>query len=422
MTTFVAAASASAVTYDLSTPQKAFDLFNKTMYDGDPAALKAVAIFPPNTDDLFKGFVKRGQALAAARRAVSEKFGITAVQNYSRLIDSPYPMPTKMLVAGNTAKLIVASDDEQANAIPVQEFKKTGSQWQVPITRPDTTKAVLDKTRFALKVEALVIAGFTKQLTGGEFKTNDDAAAALNSRITTVNKSGDPESHEAVHVARWFKYGLGVEKDLSIAYALSNAAAAEGDTDAMVDTGRYLEDGEGTPKDPAAAFKWFQKAANAKHGEGQLRLGLCYQKGIGTPKDPAKALPLLNEALKTYDRTLSYLGDTYRDGLGVKADDAKALDYYEKSAKKNKSGYAMCQAGNCYERGRGLAKDAKKAVVWYTRSAQLGDEDGMYELARHMEAGEGTIKNPKGAREWYEKAAKEGSKEAAAWLKSHPGK
>ena len=418
--TFVAAASGA--TFDLSTPEKANALCIKAFYDGDAGALKAAGYFAPGFDDLFKAFVKRGQALAAARQAVADKFGFLAVKDYDRLLDRPLPMPTKMLVTGDTAKLIVASDEGQSVIIPVAEFKKTNGQWQQLITDTNAPKAATEKRRLAVHVEALVIEGFAKDLAAGKYAKTEAAAAALSSSIASLNKSGDPESHEAVHVARWFKFGLGVDRDFPLAYTLFCDAAAQGDADAMVDAGRSCEDGEGTPKNPAAAFKWYQKAADAKNGEGQLRLGVCYQKGVGTPKDPAKGLMLLNEAVKSYDWTLNYLGDTYRDGLGVKADDAKALNYYEKSAKKNKSGYAMYEAGRCYDRGHAVPKDAKKAVVWYSRSAKEGNENGLCELARHMEAGDGTIKNPTGARTWYEKAAKEGSKDAAAWVKAHPAK
>jgi hypothetical protein len=67
------------------------------------------------------------------------------------------------------------------------------------------------------------------------------------------------------------------------------AAAAKGDTDAMVKLGCSYSLGSGVSKDQAKAALWFSKAAEGGDTSAMYRLGMLYWAGRGVPQDFVEA-------------------------------------------------------------------------------------------------------------------------------------
>ena len=75
----------------------------------------------------------------------------------------------------------------------------------------------------------------------------------------------------------FYHEGLGVEQDLSQAFAWTKRAAEHGDWDAQYNLAEFYEEGIGTAADLAQAKYWYQQAAGQNHS---LALKKCQELGI----------------------------------------------------------------------------------------------------------------------------------------------
>jgi TPR repeat protein len=133
---------------------------------------------------------------------------------------------------------------------------------------------------------------------------------------------------------------------LGEAVRLVEAAAALGDTAAMVELGdAYSTDTQGVPQDEATAMRWYRKAAERGNAEGMVRLGGMYEMGVE----------------------------------GVEADDGEAAKWFQKAAELNDAS-AMYDLGTLYESGQGVPKSVEKAKEWYGKSAGLGNTEAKKKL------------------------------------------
>ncbi len=86
-----------------------------------------------------------------------------------------------------------------------------------------------------------------------------------------------------------YRFGWGVDKDMSVALRWFEAAAAQDHAAAQSELGKMHKDGRGVPADAAEAVKWFERAAYGGEGVAQLNLGRMYLRGNGVEKDAAAA-------------------------------------------------------------------------------------------------------------------------------------
>lgn len=78
-------------------------------------------------------------------------------------------------------------------------------------------------------------------------------------------------------VGYFYYEGLGVEKDLSQAFAWTKRAAEHGDWDAQCNLAEFYEEGIGTEADLDMAKYWYQQAAKQNH---DVALEKCRELGI----------------------------------------------------------------------------------------------------------------------------------------------
>jgi TPR repeat protein len=104
------------------------------------------------------------------------------------------------------------------------------------------------------------------------------------------------------------------------------AAAAKGDTDAMVKLGCSYSLGSGVVKDRAKAALWFSKAADAGNTSGMVHLGMLHENiGFGVPHDESQAAAWYRKAADLGDTSAMYrLGVLCWAGRGVPQDFVEA--------------------------------------------------------------------------------------------------
>lgn len=121
---------------------------------------------------------------------------------------------------------------------------------------------------------------------GGEaYKRGDFAAAAT--EFKPLAERGD---HRAMYaLGSMYAAGLGVDKDLNMAFTLFHEAAKYGRVDAMYKLGLMYEEGLATNQDFRRALRYYQKSAREGYPLSQYRFGLMYARGKGVSQNPVTA-------------------------------------------------------------------------------------------------------------------------------------
>lgn len=148
------------------------------------------------------------------------------------------------------------------------------------------------------------------------------------------------------NIAKYYKNGTGVEKDINKALEMFTKSAEKGHSGAMWDLARMYRYGDSVEQNGETAIEWYKKAA--EKGETEC---------------------------------LAEIAAIYRDGKIVQRDIDKAVHYYKLAAEKGNSG-ALCSLGKLYEYGTGVEKNIHKAIYWYRKAANKGDNDAKNCLIR----------------------------------------
>lgn len=230
-----------------------------------------------------------------------------------------------------------------------------------------------------------------------------EKAATLDVVSAQILLAEQLRSREPAEALRWFR-----------------AAAENGQTEAMTQTGLMLSNGHGvTAPDLRSAVAWFERAASAGDTDAMVALAECLIHGKGVDKNPGKAVALLQPAI-AFNHPLAFnlLGDLYSRGVGVPRDDREALRLFERGAALG-SGDAIANVGLFHLQGRTIPRDPAKAVGIWRDGAARGFAACMVNLAKAELAGTGTARDPASAREWFIAAARAGHPEAIAWCREN---
>lgn len=123
-----------------------------------------------------------------------------------------------------------------------------------------------------------------------------DHKAAYEAWLPLANRGDVAAMRNIGHLYRW---GQGVEKDISQAIHWYRMAAEKGFSRAQANLAAiYLQGDEGTPVNYEEAHKWFAAAAVQNLAVAQYNLGLMYELGLGVEKNEARALGWYNLAAK----------------------------------------------------------------------------------------------------------------------------
>jgi TPR repeat protein len=99
--------------------------------------------------------------------------------------------------------------------------------------------------------------------------------------------NGDPLAH--YRLGRMYALGLGVEKNIVIAFELFRKSALAGNDKAQYHLGKSYADGCDVKQDYHEAAKWYELAANQWNASAQNNLGILYLKGLGVIQDQIQA-------------------------------------------------------------------------------------------------------------------------------------
>eukprot|EP00933_Yihiella_yeosuensis_P034541 TRINITY_DN28015_c0_g1_i1.p1 TRINITY_DN28015_c0_g1~~TRINITY_DN28015_c0_g1_i1.p1 ORF type:complete len:406 (+),score=71.90 TRINITY_DN28015_c0_g1_i1:46-1263(+) len=203
--------------------------------------------------------------------------------------------------------------------------------------------------------------------------------------------------------------GEGCEADEETGLYFLRAAAEEGfalaqHSVAMV----YLKGASSEGKDLISGSYWLKQAANNGHAASQNLLGRMLLDGAdGIMQNQtwaafyfkAAALQGTAEAAEAYGEMLRY-------GIGIPKDEAQAVIFLESAAKDDDP--EACYALGCMHRvGEGIQKDASTAIEWFAKAAELGHADAAEELGVMYLTGEGVSKVDEAGSAYYFRIASE---------------
>ena len=198
-------------------------------------------------------------------------------------------------------------------------------------------------------------------------------------------RSGNVEAQ--MFVAKAFREGVIVEKNMQQAVAWYTQAAKRGNFEAQFQAARILHSGgDGVKRQLEAAVKLYRAAAKRGHPGAQNWLGYAYQHGHGVVKDFNVAADWYqNAAEQGYADAFNNLGLMHLVGKGAPQDHAKAAELFQKAADQG-HGFAMNNLAGMYEVGWGVQRDQDKAKELYLSASLTGNPSAIENLKRLGEA------------------------------------
>lgn len=177
-----------------------------------------------------------------------------------------------------------------------------------------------------------------------------------------------------------FQYGIGLEKDPTLALHSYRKAAAQKHADAHYNIGLCFHLGQGVDKDVNKMVEHFQQAAAQGHVKAQNSLAICYLTGRWVVKDIKMGLRFLYKAVdEGHADAQNNLGFCYQYGIGMHQNLEQAFRYYQQAALQGLED-AQYAVGLCYYGGRGVAKDFIKAISYFAMAAVQGRADALNQL------------------------------------------
>ena len=272
----------------------------------------------------------------------------------------------------------------------------------------------------------------------GRFTEKPDPDSAVSWWKKAVAEGDAPSMN---FLARFFdgQMGFPEKKDLALVLKYYGAAAAAGDTSAMVNLGSRLLTGDPKLRDEKQGKEWLAKAIKAKESAGYLALG-SYLENI--KKNPEAAFAEYGKGAEAgqVDCMLRAATMLFK-AEGTKKDEARGTELFEKAAvagsaqahlelaaiifNKEKpdigAGYAhLLTASNAglafaqnelglfYLSGKLGVADLSAAVSWFNRAAQAGFGAAQNNLAALYERGTGVEQSYEKAGQLYALAAQQG--------------
>ncbi|MGM9869014.1 MAG: tetratricopeptide repeat protein [Sodaliphilus sp.] len=161
-----------------------------------------------------------------------------------------------------------------------------------------------------------------------------------------LNAANKGDDYGMWNIAKHYKNGNGIEKNLEKAIEMFEKSANTGHVGAMMDLARIYRDGDEVPQNGDLAIKWYKKAADA------------------------------NE-----ESALFELAKIYRQGSLIDKNIDKAIHYYKIAAERGNAS-AMVAIGRIHEDGENGNQNVYKAVYWYRKAAAKGNREAIQNLSR----------------------------------------
>lgn len=179
-----------------------------------------------------------------------------------------------------------------------------------------------------------------------------------------------------------------------------------GDSRAQYELAKSYREGRGVPKDLSAATRWFGAACKQGHGMACEALGSNHDLGQGGAENPATLVKIFQQGCGegAAEGCLEF-AKALENGVGVQADPKKALFSYEKAC--NAGIPAACHhAALLYASGRGASKDMARAAALLERACGGGETAACSSVSRMLFFGIGIPKDETKAKLLYKEARK----------------
>ena len=150
-------------------------------------------------------------------------------------------------------------------------------------------------------------------------------------------------------------------------------AADNGDDYGMWNIAKFYKNGNGVEKDIDKAIEYFTKSANRGHSGAMMDLARMYRRGDGVEQNGQLAVEWYEKAAEKDEMdAILALAEIYSEGDLLPVDMDKAIHYYKIAAEKDNS-TALFKLGEIYEHGTGVLKNKNKAIYWYRKAANKGN-------------------------------------------------
>jgi|GEM_PF-1177434 len=165
--------------------------------------------------------------------------------------------------------------------------------------------------------------------------------------------------------------GIGVAKNLDVAFKYYLLAAEANNSDAQNEVGLCYEYGNCVQIDKAKAIQWYIKAEALGNEKAQFNLARCYDEGVGVAQNPKSAYELYLKSAKKGDIDAQLrIAEFYLTGYGVECNETEAFRWFNKAADTN--AIARFRLAELYLNGIGVEKNTDKALEWFKASSILG--------------------------------------------------
>ena len=211
---------------------------------------------------------------------------------------------------------------------------------------------------------------------------------------------GNPEAQ--FYVAKMHHLGLGIPKNLNIAFMRYKDSAEQGFMEAQHNLGIMFIDGLSTNVNPELGFDWIAKAAEQGLAVSQYTMGMALTADSPLQLDITRGIEYLEAAaLQNHAKALTMLGEhfSFRE-----IDYSKSFDYFEKGAALGEP-HAMYRLSYVYMHGTLKAKDQEKAHYLLKASAEKKYLPSYYDLAMSYLWGNGIKQSFEKGIEWMKKSA-----------------
>lgn len=271
----------------------------------------------------------------------------------------------------------------------------------------------------------------------GRFSEKPDPEAGV-TWWKKASAAGDVASMNFLAAFYEGQMGFPEKVDLAASYQYYGAAAAKGDTSAMINLGSRLLTGdekkrnekegrewlakaiaaknpaghlalgmylESEKKDPKAALAEYSKGAEADQVDSMIRAAAMHMKGEGTEKDETRAMVLLEKAA-TAGSAQAHLELAGLILNKEKPDFAKGYAHLLTAANGGLA-FAQNELGIFYVSGKFGVADVSAAASWFGRAAQGGFAAAQYNLAALHERGAAVPQSFETAIQLYDLAAQQ---------------